>query len=124
LRKGLLPHAFQSSGKGSSWKIPHSSKQLSISSNYTPPQLTNKTFTVKSKLKVSATVDTSELKKQLENARLKFKPNRVKYLLIAEAPPDSIDRFFYYTDVFKHDDCKHPASYRLQQSDPLLSCHV
>lgn len=29
LRDGQLPHAFQSGGKGSSWTIPHSSKQTS-----------------------------------------------------------------------------------------------
>ena len=34
LRKGKLPHAFQSGGKGSSWIIPHSSKGKSSVSNY------------------------------------------------------------------------------------------
>ena len=29
LRKGYLPHAYQTGGKGSSWKIPHSNKKLS-----------------------------------------------------------------------------------------------
>lgn len=43
------------------------------------------------------------LKKQLENARLKYKPDNVKYLFIAEAPPDSVDRFFYYENVSRHD---------------------
>jgi len=45
----------------------------------------------------------SELKKQLETARLKYKPEIVKYLLIAEAPPNSIERFFYYDNVNEHD---------------------
>lgn len=31
LRKGLLPHAFQSGGKGSRWSIPHTSKQTTKS---------------------------------------------------------------------------------------------
>lgn len=26
LRKGIIPHAFQSGGKGTGWTIPHSSK--------------------------------------------------------------------------------------------------
>jgi hypothetical protein len=26
LRKGMIPHAFQSGGKGTGWTIPHSSK--------------------------------------------------------------------------------------------------
>lgn len=48
-------------------------------------------------------MDISQLKEQLENARLKYKPERVKYLLIAEAPPDGLERFFYYDNVQKHD---------------------
>lgn len=40
---------------------------------------------------------------ELEKARLKYKPDRVKYLLIAEAPPDNIERFFYYENVRQHD---------------------
>ena len=48
-------------------------------------------------------MDTSQLRKQLENAREKYKPESVKYLLIAEAAPDSIDRFFYYENVKQHD---------------------
>ena len=34
LRKGQLPHAFQSGGKGSSWTIPHSTKRAGTASNY------------------------------------------------------------------------------------------
>jgi predicted ATPase len=49
-------------------------------------------------------IDIRQLKKQLERARLKYKPDRIKYLLIAEAAPDNIERFFYYEDVFKYDD--------------------
>ena len=45
----------------------------------------------------------TQLLKQLEKARLKYRPDRVKYLLIAEAPPDNINRFFYYDDVREHD---------------------
>jgi len=47
--------------------------------------------------------DDDELKKQIESAREKYQPNIIKYLMIAEAPPNSIDRFFYYEDVKKHD---------------------
>jgi hypothetical protein len=49
------------------------------------------------------THDELELKKQYEIARVKYKPDHVRYLLIAQAPPYSIDRFFYYEDVRKHD---------------------
>lgn len=48
--------------------------------------------------------DINQLKTKLETARQFYKPDRIKYLLIAEAAPDNLDRFFYYTDVFKHDD--------------------
>lgn len=104
LRKGQIPHAFQSGGKGSDWIIPHSSKQTINSSNYpTSTQPTKKVYQSKSEPKALSPVNISELKIQLEKARLKYKPNQVKYLLIAEAPPDSIERFFYYDKVDKKD---------------------
>ncbi|WP_291105209.1 MULTISPECIES: hypothetical protein [unclassified Flavobacterium] len=46
---------------------------------------------------------TKENKKKIDNARLKYKPDRVKTLLIAEAPPDSLERFFYYENVRERD---------------------
>lgn len=45
----------------------------------------------------------SVVRTKLEMARLKYKPTKVKYLLIAEAPPDSVERFFYYDNVRQHD---------------------
>ena len=102
LRKGQLPHAFQSGGKGTEWTIPHSSKPIKTSSNY-PATTIKKTKTVKPIIQNSKPVDTVQLKKQLEKARQKYKPQAIKYLLIAEAPPDSLDRFFYYDNVKQHD---------------------
>ena len=103
LRKGQLPHAFQVGGKGSSWTIPHSSKGKSSVSNYSSlNQQTNKAKTVKP-TKTIETTDILPLKKQLENARQKYKPEIVKFLLIAGAPPDSLERFFYYENVRQHD---------------------
>ena len=95
LRKGRLPHAFQSGGKGSHWIIPHSSKRIPDTSNY--PTATMPTE------QVATAVDISEFKKQYEKARQKYKPDSVKYLLIAEAPPNSIERYFYYENVRNHD---------------------
>lgn len=95
LREGRLPHAFQSGGKGSNWIIPHSSKWIANTSNY--PAATTLTE------QAAMAVDISELKNQYEKARQKYKPDSVKYLLIAEAPPDSIERFFYYENVCNHD---------------------
>ena len=104
LRKGQLPHAFQAGGKGSSWTIPHSSKGKNAISNYSSTnQQTKKVATVKPTKATETTTDISQLKKQLEKARQKYKPETVKYLLVAEAPPDSLERFFYYDDVRQHD---------------------
>ncbi len=104
LRKGQLPHAFQSGGKGSSWTIPHSSSRRGSSTNYpTPSQPIKKIVDAENQSKTSGTIDPVELKKQLEKARHKYKPDKIKYLLIAEAPPDSVERFFYYENVHQHD---------------------
>ncbi|MDD4803278.1 MAG: hypothetical protein PHF24_10150 [Syntrophomonas sp.] len=35
----------------------------------------------------------------VKEAREKYKPEKIKYLLIAEAPPDAIERFFYFENV-------------------------
>lgn len=102
LRKGLLPHAFQSGGKGTEWTIPHSRNGVKMSLSY--PATTIKKIKIdKPTAQKTKSVDTGQLKKQLEKARLKYKPKKIKYLLIAEAPPDSIDRFFYYDSVKQHD---------------------
>lgn len=104
LRKGKLPHAYQTGGKGSSWIIPLSITGKAVSSNYPgTTQRAQKTSGAKPKTNNPAIADTSDLKGQLEGARLKYKPNNVKYLLIAEAPPDSVERFFYYENVRQHD---------------------
>lgn len=67
LRKGLLPHAFQSGGKGSSWTIPHSSKRtskttltISVATEVEKPTRLIKTTQVSS-------ADTSQLEKMLMN---------------------------------------------------------
>ena len=40
----------------------------------------------------------------IENTRLQYKPERIKYLLIAEAPPSKDSgRFFYFSDVKEKD---------------------
>lgn len=67
LRKGQLPHAFQSGGKGSSWVIPISSKQTSraiaIKRDLIKVENSTKVFKV---VKMSTT-DTSQLEKVLMN---------------------------------------------------------
>lgn len=67
LRKGFLPHAFQSGGKGSSWKIPHSGKrgskttsEISVSIKVNKPSRVIKITQVSS-------ANTSQLEKMLMN---------------------------------------------------------
>jgi len=55
------------------------------------------------KRKTLKKIDLEELKKQISGARNKYKPEKVKCIFIAEAPPDSVERFFYYEDVKKAD---------------------
>lgn len=98
LRKGKLPHAFQPGGKGSGWVIPHSGKTRNQSD-----EILNLKSQKISKQKDTLEIDTNSLKVQLNEAREKYKPENIKYLLIAEAPPDSIERFFYYPSVSQHD---------------------
>lgn len=39
------------------------------------------------------------IKKQIEQARRKYLPEKVTMLLVGEAPPDALNRFFYYENV-------------------------
>ena len=104
LRKGTLPHAFQMNGKGSSWIIPHSTNTKNRLLNHpSVKRQINDIVTNKTSKKTNEPINTSKLKKQLDQARNKYKPEKVKYLIIAEAPPDSLERFFYYENVPQHD---------------------
>lgn len=103
LRKGFLPHAYQSSGKHSRWTISHSASRIENSIYKMEKRPIKKNEKYKIALDEIGTTDMLQLKKQYEIARTKYKPDNVKYLLIAEAPPDSIDRFFYYENVKEHD---------------------
>jgi hypothetical protein len=64
------------------------------------PSIIGKTEEKKNAL---STVEIAKLKQRLQKARWKYKPDKIKYLLIAEAPPDSLERFFYYENVRQHD---------------------
>gem|GEM_PF-614218 len=104
LRSGKIPHAYQAGGKGSEWTIPSSKKNQPIVSNYlSENHTTKKTNATINQSLINTSVNTTQLKQLLNKARLKYKPESVKYLLIAEAAPDSIDRFFYYENVSQHD---------------------
>lgn len=96
LRAGNFPHAYQVNNRF--WYIPHSGnvkKTLNL----------KKLIKLKAEKKISnqIKIDLNELKKQISVARKKYKPEKVKCVFIAEAPPDSVERFFYYEDVKKAD---------------------
>jgi len=94
LRKGLISHAYQPTGQGSNWFIPHS--QNIIDQNNIAEDKRNE---INAKINgFNAILD------QLNNARQKYKPKKIKCLFIGEAPPDSLDRFFYFEDVKKADE--------------------
>ncbi len=40
---------------------------------------------------------------KIQSARLKYKPDKIKILFVAEAPPENIERFFYYENVKEKD---------------------
>ncbi|MDR3627265.1 MAG: hypothetical protein P4L45_10555 [Ignavibacteriaceae bacterium] len=90
LRKGLIKQAYQPGGKGSEWIIPHSSYRM------------NENIIIDKKVKHGERanpLNNEEIKKDIRAARLKYKPTTIKCLLIAEAPPEALERFFYYEDV-------------------------
>lgn len=48
-------------------------------------------------------LSTTEQERRARAVREKYKPEQVRCLLVAEALPDSLDRFFYYPDVRRAD---------------------
>lgn len=40
---------------------------------------------------------------KIQSARLKYKPDEIKILFVAEAPPENLERFFYYENVKEKD---------------------
>ena len=100
LRKGKIPHAYQINGKGSEWRIPYS---VYKNSN---PSISSEQKAVKQK---AESIDNShkenftKIKKQIDQVRESYKPDKIKYILVAEAPPESLDRFFYFHNVKRSD---------------------
>lgn len=98
LRAGLIPHACQRAGKGSSWIIPPSKSSVKIRSNKVPRTEKGEVQSKSQKPDVLVSI-----KGKINKARSKYRPKEISCLLIAEAPPDSLDRFFYYEDVKRAD---------------------
>ncbi len=104
LRKGVILHAFQSGGKGSSWIIPLSTSAVKSERVYSINLHSNrKTNSNGSETTSEVSKDLAQLKLRLESARSRYMHGKIKYVLVAEAPPDSLDRFFYYENVRQHD---------------------
>lgn len=47
--------------------------------------------------------DAVAIRKQIDSARAKYKPEMIKLLFVAEAPPETTERFFYYETVKDND---------------------
>jgi len=93
LRKGLISHAYQPTDRGSNWFIPHS-KNI-INQNGISEDKRNE---------INAKINGfNDILDQLDNAREKYRPKNIKCLFIGEAPPDSLDRYFYFEDVKRAD---------------------
>lgn len=91
LRKGLIPHAYQ---KGSrNWIIPRLQGRTNLEA---PP---HKEFRDNQSTTPIGQEECQRLRLRLEEAREAYKPDQIKYLLVAEAPPNATDRFFYFHDV-------------------------
>lgn len=45
----------------------------------------------------------NEARRRREQAAAKYRPEVVELLLIAEAPPSALGRYFYFEDVRRHD---------------------
>lgn len=94
LRKGLLPHAYQVSGKGSEWRIPQSGiyeAKLSVADS--------KSVVSHSQERSDSTSPVDEY----EKVRARYRPSVVNVLLIGESRPKQ-GTFFYRGDsnLFRH----------------------
>jgi hypothetical protein len=106
LRKGRLPHAYQSGGAGTQWVIPHSSRRKLKPLIHSTAESEVNQVQKPSMSEIQGGKkenDTNQILLSIAEARLKYKPQAVKCLIIVEAPPDSVDRFFYFEDVKQHD---------------------
>ncbi|BBZ60641.1 hypothetical protein [Mycolicibacterium monacense] len=45
----------------------------------------------------------AEVRRRRAEAAKQYQPSRVRLLLVAQAPPDADDRYFYFLDVAQHD---------------------
>jgi hypothetical protein len=60
----------------------------------------------------------SEARARRESAARKFKPEKIDLLLVAEAPPSALDRYFYFLDVREQDSLFRYVCRALLRSEP------
>lgn len=96
LRAGRIPHAYQD---GVRWRIPHSGNERNISKQGPSPVASQ---TVSNTTSINES-DLDHLRNKIDEARSRYQPQDIECLIIAEAPPDSVERFFYYDPVSNHD---------------------
>ena len=51
----------------------------------------------------NAHLDIEYIKARYAKARNRYKPRQISMVFIVEGPPDSLERYFYFEDVKKHD---------------------
>ena len=88
LRKGLLPHAYQLGGKGSTWIIP-------VSQGATCQQISPAAISSPISARAPGTTDLPD--DEYERIRASYRPPTIKVLLIGESRPAQ-GTFFYYGD--------------------------
>ena len=60
-----------------------------------------------------------------EEAREKYKPRKIEWLLIAEAPPEDLDRYFYFETTSSHDDLFRETIHAMYRKEfPEISTRV
>ena len=97
LRASNIPHAYQLGGKNSKWRIPHS--QSNKINDNSPSNSDQNSTRTKELSHVLSKTELIKYKARISKARVQYKPSNIKCLIIAEAPPNSIERFFYYPHV-------------------------
>jgi hypothetical protein len=66
-------------------------------------------------------LDVIEARKRRAEAAERYQPDRVKLLLVAEAPPAATDRYFYFPDVASHDSLFRYVARAILQREPTRS---
>lgn len=64
---------------------------------------------------------THNLRQSRESAALKYRPDNIRLLLVAEAPPSDPSRYFYFEDVQSHDSLFRYVARLIVETEPTRS---